>query len=470
MAGVVQQIHLLHKRALAARSPRVGNESRRTQSVFFTLSHKSLHQMRLSQILLPLFLSALVLPANSATYTAGAAAVDISPAVSAHNWAGTGPYGELIDPLHARALVLGSDTDRVVVITLDITETNEADVADIRRAVSAAIKVPGGNILINASHTHSGPLSAGYRWIGLPAKRKFTDEHLEKWARELPGQCAKAAQAADAARQPVTMSIGRAQVGEWLFNRRPLRPDGQVQSYALPPDPTALPSGLRFGPVDPTATVLNFRDTSGKSVVTLLHLACHAVSVYPTRKGISADWPGAACRQLQEALGGEVLFLQGCAGDIVPARRGLAEAREMGAFIAARATKAAAQGLTVPPAPIRVSSAIVGLPLMPAGALHLRQPNITAEIQVIVLGNLAVVALPGEPLIGLSQTIQKESPFPHTLVLGYSNGDGAQYVGLPGEKVRGGYEMTVVGRATDEAGGIMIAAALRQLRELRAAP
>jgi hypothetical protein len=375
----------------------------------------------------------------------------------------------LIDPLHARALVLVSGDDRVAVITLDITETNEADVADIRRAVSAAIKVPAGNILINASHTHSGPLSAGYRWIGIPEKRKFTDAYLEKWARELPGLCAKAARAADAARQSVTLSIGRANVSEWLFNRRPVRPDGAVQSYALPPDPTSLPGGLRFGPVDPTATVLSFRDAGGKSVVTLLHLACHAVSVYPTRKGISADWPGAACRNLKESLGGEVLFIQGCAGDIVPARRGLEASREMGAFIADRAAKAAAQALLLAPARMAVSCALVGLPLMPAGASHLGQPNLPAEIQVITLGDLALVALPGEPLIGLGQAIQKESPYPHTLVLGYSNGDGAQYVGLPGEKIRGGYEMSVVGRATDEAGTIMIAAALRQLRDHRAA-
>ena len=66
-----------------------------------------------------------------------------------------------------------------------------------------------------------------------------------------------------------------------------------------------------------------------------------------------------------------------------------------------------------------------------------------------------------------AQAIQKDSPYPHTLVLSYSNGDGAQYVGLPGEKVRGGYEMTGVGRATDEAGGFMIESALHLLRDPR---
>lgn len=265
----------------------------------------------------------------------------------------------------------------------------------------------------------------------------------------------------------MTLAIGRASVAEWLFNRRPLRPDGTVQSMAQPADPTSLPGGLRFAPVDPTATVLCFRDASGRPVVTLLHLACHAVSVYPTNKGLSADWPGAACRSLKESLGGEVLLLQGCGGDIVPARRGLEASREMGAFIAARATQAAAQAHPLPPAPLAVSQAIIGLPLIEEAADHLQRPTLDAEVQVMTMGDLALVALPGEPLIGLSQSIQKDSPYPHTLVLGYSNGDGAQYVGLPGEKPLGGYEMSVVGRATDEAGGFMIAAALRQLRAHR---
>lgn len=429
-----------------------------------------LRSLRLLGLLAPALVLTSLAVAAAPSFSAGAASVDITPSIAAHNWAGTGPYGHVVDPLHARVLVLASAEKRIAIVTLDITETNESDVTAIRQAITGTTGIPSAHILINASHTHSGPLSSGYRWIGIPNKKKVTDEHLEKWARDLPALCAQAAGRADAARQPATLSIGRASVAEWLFNRRPVRPDGAVQSMAQPADPTVLPGGLRFGPVDPTATVLCFRAADGKPVVTLLHLACHAVSVYPTNKGISADWPGAACRSLKESLGGEVLFLQGCGGDIVPVRRGLEPAREMGAFIAARATKAASQALPLPPAPLNVSQAIVGLPLTQAASDHIQRPHLDAEVQVISMGDLALVALPGEPLIGLSQAIQKDSPFPHTLVLGYSNGDGAQYVGLPGQKHLGGYEMSVVGRATDEAGGFMIASALRQLRAHRSSP
>jgi hypothetical protein len=87
-------------------------------------------------------------------------------------------------------------------------------------------------------------------------------------------------------------------------------------------------------------------------------------------------------------------------------------------------------------------------------------------VQVIVCGPLAFVALPGEPLTDLGVAIRERSPFPQTLVLGYSNGMGVHYVGMPGEKARGGYEMGVAGAGTDECGGILVDGAVRVLQEL----
>ena len=88
------------------------------------------------------------------------------------------------------------------------------------------------------------------------------------------------------------------------------------------------------------------------------------------------------------------------------------------------------------------------------------------EIQVIACGPFALVTLPGEPLNGLAREIQARSPFPHTLVVGYTNGRGVGYVGLPGEKARGGYEAGA-GQGTEEAGMFMIETAVRLLREVR---
>jgi hypothetical protein len=107
------------------------------------------------------------------------------------------------------------------------------------------------------------------------------------------------------------------------------------------------------------------------------------------------------------------------------------------------------------------------LPLNQAARRELRQLVIKTEIQIIACGPLAIVALPGEPLIELAMHIQHGSPFPHTLVLGYSTGKGVEYVGMPGEKRRGGYEMTeAVGAGADDCGALLVNTALQRLREL----
>jgi hypothetical protein len=120
-------------------------------------------------------------------------------------------------------------------------------------------------------------------------------------------------------------------------------------------------------------------------------------------------------------------------------------------FLHNRRPRAPAWGLAEPEAQARVGAEAVA-----------------AEIQVIACGPLALVGLPGEPMTEIGQAIREQSPFPQTLVLGYANGNGVHYVGMPGEKARGGYEGGLAGAGTDACGPLMIDAAMRVLRELRA--
>lgn len=400
---------------------------------------------------------------------AGAARVEITPDVAMLNWNTLRPYGAVHDPVYARAVVLDDGRIKIAFIGWDMLDAREFAVRRVRRAVSVATGIPEAHIIVHATHTHSGPKSEMGPEPVLPKeqpKSRPAQQHpvYRAWADALVEKCVAVVKQADAAAVPVSLWLGRAYVGEWLFNRRPIKPDGTVQTMMLPVDPYALPAGLRFGPVDPTATVLGLRGAEGKSVATFFHLTAHAVAVYGAYQGVSADWPGAAMQALRTELGGEALFLQGCAGDIVPVRRGIDAAMTMGRDVAARVTRANKAAVKLPAAPLRTWTTMLELPTTPEAAETMKRPTLSAEVQLVTCGTLAVVTLPGEPMLELAAAIQAGSPYPHTVVLGYTNGRGVGYVGLPGGKAKGGYEMTDVGAGSDDAGRQLVEAALALLR------
>jgi hypothetical protein len=373
------------------------------------------------------------------------------------------------DPIFARALVVTDGTTRVALIGWDLLDAREYAVARVRAAVTVATGIPSAHILVHATHNHSGPKSEmGPESLLKPervASRAAQDGPFYRaWADRLVDSCVDLVRKAEAAKQPATLGLARAWVGDWLFNRRPVRPDQSVRSMLAPRDPYVLGDGLRFGFVDPTMTIVTLRDGEGRNICALFHLPMHAVAIYGASPGISGDWPGRVTDLLQQRLGGGAMFLQGCAGDVVPARRGFAAVEEMATAIADRAVAAFKVTANLDPRPIGISRARVELATSDAAAKDLGRSSIDVEVTVFTVGELSLVALPGEPLQDLGTAIQQRSPYAHTLVLGYANGRGVGYVALPGAKARGGYEMTEVGAGRDEAGGQLVEAALVLLR------
>lgn len=407
---------------------------------------------------------------------AGVGKVDITPDPAMINWVSGKAYTGVLDPLYARALVLRTGEVELAWIAWDLIDSHEEAVAAVRKAITRSAGIPPERVLITASHTHSGPRAS---WTGqgellalaAPKRRErmqsvAQDPVYRAWCEKLPERVAAAVRQAQSTRVPAAIAIGRADAGEWLFNRRPVAPDGTCVSILRPQDPKALPHGLRFGPVDPTLTTLVLTGPGGRTVATLFNLPCHAVSVYVESESVSADWPGLAAALIAEALGGEALFLTGCGGEIVPARRGLAARQEMARFFAQRAVAAAKLRHPLPAAPLKTARAQPMLPLADDVRRLTGRDAWPAEVNAVACGDLALVTFPGEPLNGIAREVQRRSPFPHTVVVGYTNGWGIGYVGLPGEKARGGYESTA-GKGSDTCGQLLIECAARLLAELR---
>ena len=276
--------------------------------------------------------------------------------------------------------------------------------------------------------------------------------------------------------QPATVWIGRVDASKFMNNRRPRTPKWGIADANVPKgynfknekyNPDVVVGGASFGPMDRTMSLVSFRDTLGNNIVSIFHTAIHGVSIYPYSNAISGDWPEEASREISKAIGGKSIFFQGAAGDINPWRRGREAVKEMGKGLAVLAKEAYVYSAELIPGKLNVVSSTVKLPLSDLGKDRTGLDSIGAEIQVITYGSLAFVSLPGEPLTELGTQIRDASPFPQTLVFGYSNGNGVHYASLPKEKKYGGYEVESGTSGADNAGKILVNQANRLLKKAK---
>lgn len=425
------------------------------------------------------------LVAQNVQLSVGFGEKDITPDLAVKNWVTGKPYPKVNDPLHTRVMVITDGKTKAVVVSLDLTDAGESATDEIREAVSRALKTRKDNILVTATHTHSAPWAPvyknGYRgkendtWWAIrymPAQNEYPP--FKKWMNKLLENVVAAAKEADNSLQPATVWIGKADISAYANNRRPVRPKWGVIKNDIPKGysfkheaytPEVLTDGSNYGPMDRTMSLVSFRDGNGKNIASFYHMSVHSVAIYPYSDEISSDWPGEATKLIQKQLGGKAIFLQGAAGDINPWRRGREAVNEMGAGVAQRARKAYELSVQIATDSIRIERAEAALPLDKKGKERTGLALVPAEVQALAIGPLALVTLPGEPLTDMGASIRKRSPFPHTLVLGYSNGNGVHYVAPPGEKSKGGYEMESGTVGEDDAGLILIEAAVRLLDE-----
>ena len=443
-----------------------------------------------------------------AALRAGAAETTITPPVGVDlsgYAAREGPSTGVHDDLWCRAVVLDDGVARAALVSLDLLGLDFPLDEAIRTAVAAKTGIDREHILLNCSHTHAGPPSAtvGLCGLGEPDQR-YTDR--------LPITIADTVALAASKLRPAKAAYGTApaRVG---MNRRERMPDGTV-------DLGRNPDGL----TDEAVRVLRFSDLDGTDVAVLFSHACHGTTLGGGNRQISSEWMGAACLRLHERLdaGTVPVFLQGCCGQINPDREGddrsFGEVERLGGMMAEAVLTALAGAEPVRLAPVRARLEHIQLPLQdPPDAANARAEverrrreleqarqgganaywiralesqvkyaqwvlslaesgarDLTLEfaVQAVALGEVAIVGLSGEVFFDFAQQIAAASPFPHTIVLGYTNGC-TGYVPTAQAFAEGGYEpegsFTWYGTLplAPNAGEVMAGEAGRVLRSVR---
>ncbi|HEY45500.1 MAG: hypothetical protein AMJ88_14140 [Anaerolineae bacterium SM23_ 63] len=348
------------------------------------------------------------------------------------------------DPLFAQTLLLKSEETQVALVSLDLLGVGLGFTHRVRDAIEKAIGVPRDGILLAPSHIHSGP--AGYidELPGLPFSK---DEELQSiMVRQLAGAALWARQKL----QPARLGVGKGLVEGIGRNRN---------------DP-------EHGPMDDELILLRVDDFDGRPIAVVMNYGCHPTVLSHRNLLISADFPGAARTTLNKIFPETVfLFTNGASGDVstrfTRREQTFEEVERMGNILAGEVLKVMSSVATESPGDLMGFVEQVKLPIRPfppieeaegtlqqleaqlqelknSGASHgdIRvattrvqgaalqvelkkalegRTHIETELQVLKLGPLALVGLPGEPFVRTVLDLKTKSSTPYTAAVSYAN-------------------------------------------------
>ena len=368
--------------------------------------------------------------------------------------------------LFAKALALDDGAGgRVVIVTLDLIRVPKALRDFVEREAGAKFGLQPREILLNSSHTHSGP--------EVEPERMTTELAFSRTARPadvaavqayegfLRSEVLQAIGASLAARAPARLDYSHARAG-FAMNRR--RPDANG-SISNNPHPD--------GPVDHDVPVLRISGADGKVRALLFGYACHNTTLGGSV--VSADYAGHAQRFLEAAYPGTTaLFVLGAGGDqnpyprgnMVPGQTTEESAQQHGRALANAVHTALASRAKPVAGPLRTafgpalldyvplpaaelakySGAAFTPPVMERARTLLRMQErgekpapLACPVQVLRFGeDLTFVAIGGEVVVDYALRLKREIPG-NVWVAGYSN---HVFGYLPGKRVvqEGGYE------------------------------
>lgn len=405
-------------------------------------------EMRSVSILLLACLCAMA----QSTWKAGVAKVSIVPAGPlwmAGYAARVKPSEGTAQTLWAKALALDDGSGaRSVLVTADMLGFTRALSLRVAARVRKDFGIPRERLLLNASHTHCGPvierqLAAAYdiaesQWADVD---RYTDD-LENRLVQVIGEALKNP-------RPVTLSFGRGSAGFARNRRTSFEPRG---------------------PADHDVPVLRVTAKGGNTMAAVFGYACHNTTLGGDYCKLHGDYAGSAQLRIEQANPGAIaFFIAGCGADANPSRRGSVEAADQNGAELADAAARVLSGRTSPVGgPLRAAYREVNLVFDTAPSRadlegRLSDPNkyvarharsmldrISREgrlpteypypVQVWRFGkDLTLVALAGEVVVDYTLRLGRELGAEKLWVAGYSN-DVFAYI--PSERVlqEGGYE------------------------------
>jgi hypothetical protein len=366
----------------------------------------------------------------------------------------TKPSEGVRQDLLVKALALRDESGATsVLVTSDLHSYTRQMSDTIAAAAQKKYGLARSRLILNGSHTHSGPAVTAEPWL-RPAEdinaeqeaviRRYTARLLDQIV-DLIGRAI-----GDLAPADVAFAQGTAAIGS---NRRRLR-DGTRQ----------LP-----GVVDQDVPVLSVRAPGGTLRAVVFGYACHATAG-PADYQIGGDWPGYAQAALEaEFAGATAMFVNGCSADCDPAPRSTVDAPKMhGDVMALAVSQVVRRQMRPVSGPLATAFDDVEIPfqkpptreelelvLKTATGMRARHAKLLLgvldregkiydrypyPVQVWRFASgLTLIALGGEMVVDYSLRFKAEYGWDTTWVAGYSN-DVMGYIASTRVLKEGGYE------------------------------
>jgi len=360
--------------------------------------------------------------AEEPVFKVGFAKRDITPQAPVPMW-GYGARHDMlsqgvIDPLHAKAVVIETGDDRLAIVGMDIGRgPTPAMMEQIRKEVLEKAGVQ--TVMIAGSHTHHGPVIELTDREGF-GKGKF--DAAVAYSKRLPELLIEAIVEAKQKVEPAKIGIAKQDVD---LNRN--RHTKQA-----------------VRPTDPQLAVVRFDSLNGKPLAVLVNFAAHPVTIDDKVLKFSPDYPGALQDRVEGTLGTNCFFMQGASGDLSP-NRGNLETKAYGEKLGDLVVEMVKRMETaVPKSPsikakvdrfefssrvdfnnVFVTSAFkqAFFPELVSNFTAEFGPGLKPEITTVLLnGDTALVAGSGEFFCNHSNRLKQRAYVPNTLFFGYCNG------------------------------------------------
>ena len=358
-------------------------------------------------------LAALLLAAAAqAEFRAGIAVRNVTPDPLLPVSGGVGPSkaaDKKLGELTVRALVLADADTKVAIVSTDFLGFPSV----LGNKVRAKVKgIPPENILIGATHTHSGP-----DCYGFPNGKGGTDADL-KYLDTVCERIAEAISEAVAKLQPASLKIATGEAkGKIAFNYYADR------LY------------------DPRCSVIQAVSAAGKPFATLVNYAVHPEVLGSSQGVCSPDLIGPLYDRLSEKGAGAGLFMNSAQGGMVTADnrgpngksvRTWEECVRIGNLLADEALR------ILEPAPEQKSPKLlcdartISFPVdsqmlravMAASPLGLGTRDtarVTTQLNLVNIGNAQILTIPGEALPNIGFYLKRHMRGEHNLLFGLTN-------------------------------------------------